>query len=173
MDTAENAEDKLRRLRLALLGQTRGSAAPEPVEATFRHTINQLSGVGLMATLDEETATGAILGGFATAFPLCLGIFTDANDVGNRDGALGKCAWGQYGKSRSGDLNQNETDRGADFALVIFGEGDRARVALFQAKRLEGAAPQQATLDGMTPIKIKPHPPVAAELLCLHVSHQR
>lgn len=115
---------------------------PEPVEATFRHVLNQLSGIGMLSAFSEEEITSALLGGFAAAYPLCLGIFTDSVDEQKRIAQQSRCSWGQYSKSRTRTPKNNETDRGADFALVVWTSEDRARVALFQAKRFEGSRPK-------------------------------
>jgi len=154
----------LQRLRAALLGSFAGTGVVEPVEATFRHVINQLSGTGLVASLDEETVTGALLGGFATAFPVCLGAFTESAEEAERIAAQNQCAWGQYSKMRTGNPVHNESDVGADFALVVFASPDRARIALFQAKRLEGARPNKNTTSKLVDIVTLRNPSVFASL---------
>jgi len=127
---------------------------PSPVEATFRHVLNQLTGVGMLASCDEETITAALLGGFSAAFPLCIGIFSADGSPNGKTEASNACAWGQYSKSRTGVARENEADRGADFALVMATGPDHARVALFQAKRVVAGKPNSATRRKM----IRPEP---------------
>jgi hypothetical protein len=122
----------------------RRAGPPAPVEATFRHVLNQLTGIGMLASCDEETITAALLGGFSAAFPLCTAIFSDGPSSDGKTDASATCAWGQYSKSRTGVARENEADRGADFALVMATGPDRARVALFQAKRVIAGKPGSA-----------------------------
>ncbi len=129
-------------LRHALLGRYRlSNRAPEAVEASFRHTLNQLSGNGMLTTMDEETITAAILGGFITSFPICTAAFAPETPPGEPADPTTqprpRCAWGQYGKAAGGEAKELESRRGADFALIIWDSEEWARVALFQAKRLE------------------------------------
>ncbi|QDE39873.1 hypothetical protein FIV34_11955 [Luteibacter pinisoli] len=124
---------------------------PPPIEATFRHVINQMTATGMLERLDEEEISGALLGGFAAAYPLCLGIFTETMDEAVRFTEQHKCAWAQYSKSRTATSKDNEADSGADFALVIWTGPDTARVALFQAKRFEASRPTQKTTSAMVP----------------------
>lgn len=149
--------------RQALLGAFGISGnIPAPIEATFRHVINQMTATGMLERFGEEEISGALLGGFAAAFPLCLGIFTDSGDEATQLAEQHKCAWGQYNKSRTGNADHNESDRGADFSLVVWSGSQTARLALFQAKRFEASQPTQKTIQAMVPPSVyQPLWPVA------------
>ncbi|MET4675848.1 MULTISPECIES: hypothetical protein [unclassified Luteibacter] len=152
----------LEELRKKLLGcyavewgaDHRRAGPAAPVEATFRHVLNQLTGIGMLASCDEETITAALLGGFSAAFPLCTAIFSGGQSSESKTDASTTCAWGQYSKSRTGEARDNEADRGADFTLVMATGPDCARVALFQAKRVVAGKPNSAQRRGT----VRPEP---------------
>ncbi|RXK64260.1 hypothetical protein ERT44_16390 [Stenotrophomonas sp. MA5] len=73
---------------------------------------------------DEETLTGAMIGAFVGAYPLCA-----ASYPGTQEDAL---QWRSYGKNDRGRFGESRA--GADFAMMILIPNKKPRLAIFQAK---------------------------------------
>ena len=75
----------------------------------------------------EEPTTGFLLGAFASLAPICSLAFEQTDQAG--------CSWQYFPKSGTGPHTEAAT--GADFALIVEIEDRPARLAIFQAKRVE------------------------------------
>jgi hypothetical protein len=113
----------------ALVGENSSMPKIKPVEAAFLSVLNRFQDTGFLSRFDEETITGALLGGLNSVFPFCVSIFGD-------DKIVERCCWGHFSKHES-SLNPSEAQSGADFALVVYDTRNLARLALFQAKKVE------------------------------------
>lgn len=98
-----------------------------PLTIAFQHVVDKLSVKGMTAALYEETLTSFLFGGLVSSFPLI------AEQYGHPESAR-TCSWKQFSKAKDSDP-QSEAASGADFALVLWHSQDKARVAVFQAKR--------------------------------------
>lgn len=107
--------------------QPKGKASPplNPLRAAFRLSVMSLVRTRLSARLAEETMTGAFLGATAASVRICADAYSAP--------ASPACTWVQYAKS--GSTVKSETVSGADFALLLRLGKNRARLAIFQAKR--------------------------------------
>ncbi len=112
-----------------LLGDASPLTNVQPVEAAFRAVLNRFRETGFFSRYDEETITGAFLGGLNTVFPFCAALFSSEEHVQ-------RCCWGHFRKSVQGP-GPSEAQAGADFALVVYQNKKIARVALFQAKKVD------------------------------------
>lgn len=131
-------------LREDLLGPYKAAAQRGigPIEAAFYCVAWRLKQVGLVSRMDEETVTTAFLGGVTSAFPLCSIVF------GSGGPQPVECSWGQFSKSTGTTANQDsEAYRGADFALVVWLTEELARVAIFQAKKMDVRGLRYALAD--------------------------
>ncbi|MBZ2444508.1 MULTISPECIES: hypothetical protein [Xanthomonas] len=80
---------------------------------------------------DEESYTSTILGGTAIAAPL-LAAFEGQASAGRAD-----FRFGTFRKNGGAKSPLSETATGADFCLVIGHDDEHAKVAIFQAKKLD------------------------------------
>lgn len=79
-------------------------------------------------SLDEEALTACFLGGLTTSFSIVAALcHIDPN-------ASPPLSWTQYRKKAGNETLLNESDVGADFAMVCWRPGGKMRIALFQAK---------------------------------------
>lgn len=109
------------------LGQGMG-----PIGISFCNVAQQFKKTNLISQMDEESVTSAFLGGVTSSFPLCAYVF------GSQSNEAVNCSWGQFRKVPKGiDDHDSEAYRGADFALVIWLSDEYARVAIFQAKKMD------------------------------------
>lgn len=113
--------------RHASTGQTSGTLTP--VTATIDAVVRRFRELKFFSALDEESITGALLGGFTLAFPYCVAQY-------GSNMPAEKLCWGHFGKSKNANGRRAEAEVGADFALVIYIAPNIARLALFQAKKV-------------------------------------
>ncbi|MFV7423729.1 hypothetical protein ACNPNN_11710 [Stenotrophomonas geniculata] len=79
-------------------------------------------------SLDEEALTACFLGGLTTSFSIVAALcHIDPN-------ATPPLSWTQYRKKAGNEKLLNESDVGADFAMVCWRPDRKMRIALFQAK---------------------------------------
>lgn len=117
-----------------LLGEYKGRLGQGvgPIGISFCNVAQQFKQANLISQMDEESVTSAFLGGVTSSFPLCAHVF------GSQSNEAVNCSWGQFRKSPKGiDDHDSEAYRGADFALVIWLSDEYARVAIFQAKKMD------------------------------------
>ncbi len=103
----------------------------------------------------EEPTTGFLLGAFASLAPVCSQAFEQSNDAG--------CSWQYFPKSGCG--SHTEAATGADFALIIEFESGPARLAIFQAKRVESDKTQSFDLHQVREISRTKNDETATEPL--------
>jgi len=145
-----------------------------PIGAAFCCVAWRLEQVNLISQMDEETVTAAFLGGVTSAFPLCSLVFGSGSDQPV------ECSWGQFHKSAKGSSDEDsEAHRGADFALVVWLTNEYARVAVFQAKKMEMRGLRRALAEvlesdevppanGVTPVETLPPVPEGKAYLNVH-----
>lgn len=103
-----------------------------PIGISFCNVAQQFKQTNLISKMDEESVTSAFLGGVTSSFPLCVHAF------GSQSNEAVNCSWGQFRKVPKGiDDHDSEAYRGADFALVVWLSDEYARVAIFQAKKVD------------------------------------
>mgnify|MGYP000892103695 CR=1 FL=1 len=95
--------------------------------AAFQLAVVELSASNLHSSLDEESITGALLGAFAVATPICASAFSVPYGISS--------SWVRYSKNLTNGMAEKDT--GADFALLIRLDTERSRLAIFQAKKSE------------------------------------
>lgn len=133
----ELSDARLDGMRRELLGPyaTAVGQNPGPVATAFCAALTSLSAVRLITSSDEETTTSALLGAMITGFRAAKHILPVATYPTPR------FCWAGYRKGRTRLVWESEAQRGADFALVVWTSKSSARIALFQAKRMEETEP--------------------------------
>lgn len=81
---------------------------------------------GIEKRLYEEELTACFLGGIVASLPLSIMAF------GHSDESRTSFGWGRY--SKYGEGRFSESNKGADFALLVTFKNDISRLAIFQAK---------------------------------------
>ena len=103
---------------------------PAPIsvfEANVRFAVKAMQALNASEfRLDEESLTASLVGSLAASLPLSVLAF------GAQDVPGGAFSWAKYSKYGRGE--QSESQKGADFALVVTLPGNRVRLAVFQAK---------------------------------------
>lgn len=94
-------------------------------------TLHRTKTIAGVQDYDEESYTSTILGGAAIAAPL-LAAFNAQASTGSAD-----FRFGTFRKNGGAHSPLSETATGADFCLVIGHDDERAKVALFQAKKID------------------------------------
>lgn len=95
-----------------------------PTEAMFVLAVDGMTG-SPMSGLTEESLTANFAGRMAAQFTWAV------ECIGNEGGKA--ALWGEYSKNGQGE--QSESQRGADFALVVPVSEQKVKVAIFQAKK--------------------------------------
>lgn len=126
--------------REELLGPYKAAASLSlgPISSTFYTVAARFQQIKLISQMDEETVTSSFLGGVTSSFPLCSLVFGSGKSTSDSDGGVVRCSWGQFHKSTGGVVDEDsEAYRGADFAIVLWLTEEFARIAIFQAKKVD------------------------------------
>ncbi|XGB23541.1 hypothetical protein KX924_12480 [Streptomyces sp. II-2-2-2] len=105
--------------------------ALDPMHLALVWTMARTKTIAGVQDYDEESYTSTILGGAAVAAPL-LAVFGGHNPADQVT-----CGFGTFRKSGGAKTPLSETATGSDFCLVVGHDEENAKVAIFQAKKLE------------------------------------
>ncbi|XGK14682.1 hypothetical protein ABQZ99_006850 [Xanthomonas hortorum pv. vitians] len=103
----------------------------DPMHLALLWTMQRTKTIAGVQDYDEESYTSTILGGTAIAAPL-LAAFE-----GQTSGTNADFRFGTFRKNGGAKSPLSETATGADFCLVIGHDDEHAKVAIFQAKKLD------------------------------------
>ncbi|WP_313146469.1 hypothetical protein [Stenotrophomonas sp.] len=93
--------------------------------STFQISIAEFISGGYFNGFDEESTTGGLLGAFGATAPWCSALY----------GINPKFGWIRYPKSGGSTISESAT--GSDFAIILKANDTTARLAVFQAKRVD------------------------------------
>lgn len=93
--------------------------------STFQISIAEFISGGYFNGFDEEATTGGLLGAFGATAPWCSALYGINPNFG----------WIRYPKSGSPTISESAT--GSDFAIILKSNDTTARLAVFQAKRVD------------------------------------
>ncbi|HEY4293756.1 hypothetical protein [Luteibacter sp.] len=110
------------------------------VQRVFQRSCLDLMAGPMVAHVDEETMTGALLGAFAANAAWSNRLVTEATDG---------FSWIRYRKTPG--AFDSETRTGADFALLVRHGLDDNRMAVFQAKRPDSITPKVLNVGRLSP----------------------
>ncbi|MEB1301545.1 hypothetical protein ABFU52_13190 [Xanthomonas campestris pv. campestris] len=96
-----------------------------PLISTFQISIAEFISSGHFNGFDEETTTGGLLGAFGATAPWCAAYYGINPDFG----------WIRYPKSGGSTISESAT--GSDFAILLRVGNNIARLAVFQAKKVD------------------------------------
>lgn len=105
----------------------------DPMHLALLWTMQRTKTIAGVQDYDEESYTSTILGGTAIAAPLL------ATFEGQASGSNADFRFGTFRKNGGAQTPLSETATGADFCLVIGHDDECAKVAIFQAKKLDPA----------------------------------
>ncbi|WP_267122965.1 hypothetical protein [Xanthomonas sacchari] len=96
--------------------------------STFQISIVEFISSGHFNGFDEETTTGGLLGAFGATAPWCAAYY----------GINPSFGWIRYPKPGSSPISESAT--GSDFAILLRVNKNVARLAVFQAKKVDGSS---------------------------------
>ncbi|MFA4626385.1 hypothetical protein P2A10_02140 [Xanthomonas perforans] len=96
--------------------------------STFQISIAEFISSGHFNGFDEETTTGGLLGAFGATAPWCAAYY----------GINPSFGWIRYPKPGSSPISESAT--GSDFAILLRVNKNIARLAVFQAKKVDGSS---------------------------------
>lgn len=114
-------------------GISSNTTPTDPMHLALLWTMQRIKTIAGVQDYDEESYSTAILSGTAIAAPL-LAAFE-----GQTSGTNADFRFGTFRKNGGAQTPLSETATGADFCLVIGHDDECAKVAIFQAKKLDPA----------------------------------
>jgi hypothetical protein len=123
------------------------------IEATVCASLSALERAKVMATLNEEATTAALIGALMGTQPTCEVLF-EPQAQGGRALTLD---WSDYVAAEKDEHWGTESGTGADFSIVVWTSANKGRLAMFQAKRTEpgkGPVGILSSPDRTTPQKL-------------------
>ena len=122
MPTISSIEEFIRRSRIGSVERF----GENPLISSFQISIAEFISSGHFNGFDEETTTGGLLGAFGATAPWCAAHY----------GINPSFGWIRYPKSGSSTISESAT--GSDFAILLRVGKNIARLAVFQAKKVDG-----------------------------------